>query len=290
MSDVTSGTPPPAPGAPGTPPAPTPGDQGAPASWTAAFTPETRGYVEMKGWKDPSALVESYRNAEKLLRTSPDRILQLPGEDADPAAWDPIFDRLGRPKDPNGYELPFDEKTANEDDKAIAGWYREQAHKLGLTGKQAKAFYESAMSRNAEIAQKAEVQRSQVHDQQEKALRDEWKDSYKPNMAIAQRARVAFGISDAELDSLENSSLGVAGTLKLLHRLGSRVGEHGFVSGDPGAADGAGGYDTYSKERAAAELQVLQKDPEFVRQFRVKGSKAYEKAMALGRIANGGGL
>ena len=78
----------------------TPAAPAAPADWTAGLPEEMKGYVQNKGFKDPSAVVESYRNFEKLMGVPQDRMIKLPEKAEDKAAWDSIYNRLGRPEKP----------------------------------------------------------------------------------------------------------------------------------------------------------------------------------------------
>jgi len=62
-----------------------PGAGGAGGEWYAGIADEgLRGYVQTKGFKDPGALAESYRNLEKLQGVPQERLLKLPpGESVD---------------------------------------------------------------------------------------------------------------------------------------------------------------------------------------------------------------
>ena len=74
---------------------------------------EDRTYAESKGWKGdtpPDALLSSYKNLEKVWGADKaGRALMLPKDANDTAALDAIYDKLGRPADPSGYEITLPE-------------------------------------------------------------------------------------------------------------------------------------------------------------------------------------
>ena len=64
-------------------------------SWNAGFDEDTSAYVENKGWKDPTDILNSYRNLEKFAGGSKN-LIELPGVDAAPEALDSFYNKLGR--------------------------------------------------------------------------------------------------------------------------------------------------------------------------------------------------
>lgn len=65
------------------------------------------------------------------------------GLDEDPAAWGEVFERLGRPREPKGYELSDVAKDGKVQPKEeFVDGYRQKAHELGLSNTQAARLYD----------------------------------------------------------------------------------------------------------------------------------------------------
>ena len=113
----------------------TPAAGSVPAStdWTNGFNEDLKGYTTSKGFKDPSAVVDSYRNLEKLIGVK-EKLLQVP-DDLGSKDMDAVWNRLGRPEKAEGYSF----KGADE---GFDKWAKESFHKAGLTTNQAKSVIE----------------------------------------------------------------------------------------------------------------------------------------------------
>src|SRR5690349_8033208 len=96
---------------PGSTPGGDGGNPGGDAKWYSGFeSPELRGFVETKGWKDPGAAVESYRQLEKTIGVPAERLLKLPDK-ADAPEWKEIRAKVGvgAPEKPEDYGIPVPE-------------------------------------------------------------------------------------------------------------------------------------------------------------------------------------
>ncbi len=159
----------------------------------AALDTDTRDWVGKAGLKDVAALAAKARNAESLIGRS----VQLPAADAKPEEWAKVYDRLGRPKDANGYEfkpldgLPADFAYDGEREKA----FKADALEAGLRPDQAAKLRDAEVRRNA--AQLAELQKV-VADQgaaSTEAMAKQWggppdSEAFKLGMGKAGRAVV----------------------------------------------------------------------------------------------------
>ncbi len=109
----------------------------------------TRSWVESKGYKTAADTAKAAFAAEQLISKS----VQLPGEDAKPEDWAKVYDRLGRPKSADGYEFKLPDGLPAElpYDADFAKAFKAEAHKAGLTPKQATAahdFYVQSAAKN----------------------------------------------------------------------------------------------------------------------------------------------
>ena len=91
-------------------------------AWYGGYAEDIRGFVENKGWKDPSDAITGYINLEKYLGADKaGRGLVLPKDDAATDEWGQVYDRLGRPKSPDEYKLPVPDGDTGEFAKMAAG-------------------------------------------------------------------------------------------------------------------------------------------------------------------------
>ncbi len=105
------------------------------ADWMAAFEPDVREAITAKGYKSVADVGRGWLSASKLVGVDPAQVLKLPGKDADAAAWEAVYAKLGRPEKPDGYSLP--EALAKD---PVAADFRTAAHAAGLSTKQAEAL------------------------------------------------------------------------------------------------------------------------------------------------------
>lgn len=272
----SGGTPNPDPGAGGAP-NPNPGAGGAPASaWheNPAFDQDTRAWLGTKGFDKLGAdaalpeITKSFRNVEKLLGVPSEQIIRMPKDDT-PEAWAPIYDKLGRPTDAKGYDIPVPEGQ----DTAYADWARGTFHELGLSSKQAKGLTEKWNAFVAEKTQAAQTEYQNGVAADTASLKKEWGAAHEKNLQIAKGAAREFGLDGKVIDALERS-MGFAGVMKFMHAIGAKLGEDKFVgSGKPG-----GFGDVMTPEAAQAQIRALRGDPGFTARY-VAGDVAAKAEM-----------
>src|SRR5210317_461631 len=74
-------------------------------SWFDSFEDgDLKGFVEAKGLKSAEQAVKSYREAEKFLGAPKGKLLRWPDE-LNEETLATIYDKLGRPETPEGYEF-----------------------------------------------------------------------------------------------------------------------------------------------------------------------------------------
>lgn len=217
--------------------------------WTSSLSEEARGYVQNKGFKDPGVVLESYRNLEKVLRTPKERLVTLPETD-DPAAWNEVHTRLGKPATADGYKL---EGKDAELQKAQRAWF----HEAGLSDKQAALISKKWDERTTSADTAALSAAKTKLEGETNGLKREWGAAYDQNVNVAKRTAATFGIDGDTLDKIE-SVMGFPGIMKLMSAIGSKLGEDTFVGGD------AGGARAMSPEAARSQMSALKQDKEFI--------------------------
>jgi|3_EtaG_2_1085321.scaffolds.fasta_scaffold07792_7 hypothetical protein len=111
------------------------------ATWKDDLPEDIRGHQSLETFTDVGALAKSYVHAQSMIGA--DKV-PVPGKWADESDWNEVYDRLGRPKEGDGYELDFSETpegTGVNDD--FVAWFRTAAHGVGLNNNQAQQLSQS---------------------------------------------------------------------------------------------------------------------------------------------------
>ncbi|CAB4140690.1 hypothetical protein UFOVP669_4 [uncultured Caudovirales phage] len=242
--------------------------QGQPKSWAADFDEQTSAYVQNKGWQSPNDLLTSYRNLEKFAGGSKS-LLELPGPDADESSWGQVYEKLGRPADPEQYDI----KVPEGGDPELTEFYKKAAFEIGLSTKQAQTLFSKW---NETVSGKVQAMQQQQAQESEKAvenLKREWGQAYNQQIDAGRRAVAALGFDQEKLSDYE-AKLGTADMLKLFATLGSKMGEPAFEGGERTNATGFG------LTPAAAQQQIadLRSDAKFMEAY-MTGSKEHVAKM-----------
>ena len=157
---------------------------------------ELRDHPSLSPIKDVENLARSYVNAQKLIGA--DKI-PMPVNPSD-EDLDRIYNRLGRPETPQGYEIAVDGNIVTEE---VAQDFAEISHKLRLTPDQAKGimdYYRSSVEQtNAGSTEQAEAFRQTT----EEALKSEWGRAY--DQKLNQAVNAAKELSNPEIFDLQLS-------------------------------------------------------------------------------------
>jgi len=264
-----------------TPPPPPAGGQGdtpppaAAPNWIDAIADaDTKGWVQTKGFKEPADVVTSYRNLEKLMGADrAGRTVVLPTKWDDPKEVEPFFEKLGRPKVPDGYKLP------EGADKEFGKWAQTTFHKAGLSDRQAElVMNEWGGLVEGKTKATAEAKAAAIAADKE-ALGKEWGAAHDAKIATAKQAVTAFGFDEATITKLEDA-LGFAGVMKFMAGLGEKVGEARAVNGDGSSPGGP-----MTPASAQAQIRELKADPEFVRKYIAGDFDAKQKMEQLHKWA-----
>jgi hypothetical protein len=289
MSDNNGSAPagnPPA-GGEGTPPAGTtppagstpPAGNAPPIGWLPEADSDTVGYVQNKKWGGPGDLLKSYKNLETVIGAPPDQIIRLP-KDGDEAAWAGVYERLGRPKTADEYDVPVPDANG---DAEFAKTFKTWAHEAGLNGKQAKALAEKwnahVAGQYAKVGEDYQLKLAS----EESTLKKEWGAAHDQNIQIAKNAAAKFGVAPEKVEALEQV-MGYAETIKFFHGIGARMGEAQFVGGDRGNGGGFGSILTPAQ--AQARIDELRGDKEWTASY-LSGDKAkVDQMRKLQEMAN----
>lgn len=247
------------------------GDQGF---HTMLQNPELRSWAQQRGWKDPDSVVESFRNAEKLLGAPKDRVMVLP-DSPDSPDWAAVHTRLGRPEAPEKYEF----ELAGAYDEAFLNGFRQTAFEAGLPASAASKvakWWESYVDgivaeqeRTAQEATEAELGK----------LRAEWGARFEESSKAAESAAGKVGLSPDQWKAIEGA-IGPMAARKAFGLIASRVLEGGPPLKDDGGGSGFGG----TPEAARMMLDQLEGDTAFMAKY-LGGDRAALKRMSDLRAA-----
>jgi hypothetical protein len=221
-----------------------------PAEWMRGLTTDADAlaWLANKKFATPGALVDAYRQTERAFHTA------IPGENDPAERWDAFYKRVGRPDSPDGYEVAAPEGF--ESNPEFTGRFKETAHKMGLSARQAAGMVEWY---NQEALATMQAEANAAREQQQ--LRSEWGADFNKNIETARRGMQVLGIDNATLDGM-GRGIGVDQALKLMAKLGTMTSEDVLRGG--GAVPGF----TVSEETAQAELDSFAADKDAVAKLR----------------------
>lgn len=262
----------------------TPATTTTPAAAPAAFDWNAQGldadtatYVAGKGFKTPGDVVTSYRNAEKLIGAAPESVVKIPtGEFNQELFNSQVADKLGRPKEPTGYELTKLVPTGGDTKFAEAA--ASKFHQEGLTARQAqnltKWWNEQAGGMTAATTEAQKLKNTQ----EISSLKAEWGQAFDSNAALVDKAAASFSMTPAQVEALK-TAMGPKGAMTFLHNIGLKLGvSDTFVAGDTRESNFAGGMTTDQAKVAIAELK---KDKDFMSRYVKNESEAKAKMSNL---------
>jgi hypothetical protein len=231
------------------------------------------GLLTKKAWgKDTpvTAVLDAYINAEKALGS--DRI-GIPKGDDDKAGWDNFYKAGGRPDAPDKYDL----KGLPEGfDKSLVEGFTKAAHASGLGTKQANAVVQWFVEHGAKSVNDRQANIDSKNELELQSLMTEQGANYKEFTKIGTAAATALGLSEAEVDKLEEV-LGTKRTLSMLHSIGKGMKETRFADGNgPGNGGGA-----MTPGDALGEIARLRNDKDWQKKYQSGDADARTRWKAL---------
>lgn len=218
----------------------------APAPWhEALLTRDASGaetLADFASWRDraPAPLVKFITANMTAARARTDGMVRIPGADAPPGDWDPVYKALGRPDNPEGYgfkapdTLPegvtWDDKTAGE----FAGL----AHRIGLTPAQVGALRDFQLGHVGAQSQAAREAMARTIEDEKAALKHTFGEALPREAAAAQSLALAHGLPAAVFDPASGDFWGV----EALRFASAVAGKLARATGeDRGSSAGGGG-------------------------------------------------
>jgi hypothetical protein len=234
--------------------------------FNASTMPEgLRDEPSLQTFDSVDKLAKSYVNAVKMIGGKPENLITLPQEGE---SRDSLWNQMGRPEQPNGYDF-----TEYGDDNGELDGFREFAHETGLSQEQADSIlglYNNIQEEeNSDYVQQMEDMKIQTQIN----LQREWGRNYDGKLDYAKRAYGQFGTPELSKLMDESGMGNHPEVIRAFSKVGEMLGEDSLVIGS-----GLGGSRT-SPEDAKNEIQGLYRDKEFSEAYRDNRNPNHKTAM-----------
>lgn len=217
------------------------------ADWRSDLDPDIKDHPSLKDLPGVKELAKSYVHVQGLIGMDKIPIPAKP----DAPEWEVVYDRLGRPKTPDEYELVRPENYPAElpyDEEAEKG-FRDLGHKLGLNKAQMKGIYDYYMATTMGGFERARGEVETYRAEAEATLRGEWGLAYDKNLAGAQRVVKQFA-DEKDLVVLQQIGDNPA-VLRFMAKIANVIGE------DKAVGDGAPRDLTLTPDQAQGEIAKI---------------------------------
>ena len=202
--------------------APSVANTDAGGDWKASLPEEIRGHEGLNSIKDVGSLAKGYLHAQSMVGA--DKV-PIPGQWATADDYNMVYDKLGRPADPSGYELTMAEGV--DADEGMVEWFKKTSHDVGLSGPQAQKLMTAYNEMQGSRTQLATDAVAQTRNEAELELKREWGQAYDQRIGYASAVLANFEAEDmAELRMSDGSLLGDnPAVVKLMSKVGQFIAE-----------------------------------------------------------------
>jgi hypothetical protein len=210
---------------------------GGTAVWTDSIDVSRRTDPTIQKYKSADELAKAHIDIQKLVGMDKLPLPKKPYTES-PDDYGIVFDRLGRPSDPNAYkipeikDLPADFPKASEEDLKA---FKTLAHKIGLMPHQVEALYKYQVDQTKNVLNGNAQASESFRVDSEKFLRKEWGKSFDTKLQTINKGLKKFG--DEQFEQLLQGGLGNHPAFaRFLDKVFSNFGEDGEFIGEPKGA------------------------------------------------------
>lgn len=226
------------------------------ATWRDEIPQDLRGEKVWETFKSKEDVYKAHANLVKYQGRS----IGIPDDKATEDDWNQFYAKLGRPEAPDKYELKrpenLPENLTYSDD--LEKWFRDVAHKHGLSAKQATGLY-NAWNENA--AQMFKQPEPESVEQVEANLKTTWGKDYQANMANVERFTRAY-LDDEFVKFADEVGLGNdIRFLNVMARAGAKLREDTSIDTTRDRSTGAGDREAAQKRYAEIMADKAYLDP-----------------------------
>lgn len=199
--------------------------------YTKLDSEEIKNAPALKNFKSMEGLVKSFLSAQRMIGNSPHSVI-IPDETATEEERAEFLNKLGRPEDPNGYEIKKPENLEEiglewNDDSAKA--FANVAHEVGLTKEQFNKIMDWHNNMTIESFKNADSSLEQEYEQARQTLQKEWGNAYESNVKLVSKLVDKLGITEVvQNKGLANDPV----FIKAMNELARKTSEDQFIEGD----------------------------------------------------------
>ena len=161
---------------------------------------DLRGEPSLKNFTNVGDLAKSLVHAQKMIGM--DKI-PVPGKHSTADDWNVIYDKLGRPSDPNEYQF---ETNLDANDPGLQQ-FKQVAHSIGLNADQANKILNFYGELSESGKETLAAQQQQVREQSELDLRKDWGLAFDKKIQAADNVFQKFFPNEMKEVKLENGNL-----------------------------------------------------------------------------------
>jgi len=207
--------------------------QNEPPAWMAQLPDDLKNNEELTKYQNFGEVAKDFLSTKKSLeetKQSLEKKIDIPGEDGD---WDAFYNALGRPENPDGYELDGSGLFENED---LVKAFKTFAHQAGFTPEQAKQAQDFSQKLVSAALGEKKQEKQGEYANAEKALKEEWGDEFSSNLELTKRAINRFGGDELKQHLVSRGMDNDPVMIKMFHEVGKALKEDSFVEGGIGTA------------------------------------------------------
>ena len=253
-------------------------NQVASEDWRSTIPEDLRNDPSLADIQDVSSLAKGYVHAQHMIGS--DKVA-IPGKDAAPEVLSEFYNKLGRPEQATGYEVPKENMPDIPIKEEEAGTFFQEAHRIGLNKTQAAALIRWQAEQAHQGLEAGEQQVEANLEQATSPMRQEFGKAYDEKMDMAKNAAKQFG-GDELMSLLDSTGLGNEPALiKAFANIGKAVANDEIIGG--------GGRQGFLMSPAEAKTQIsqLKRDPNFMKSYQDSGNIGHVESVAeMNRLFN----
>lgn len=224
-----------------------------PENWKDALPPELKDDATIKNTPDIATLAKTLINAQKMIGA--DKVV-IPGKHASEADWKEAMHKLGNPRSLEEYTFDIEKENEATIDKDFVSKFKEQAWKLGVLPRQAKAMVDWFSGMNKQVWGDAAKNHETSIQTNLNTLQKEWGKAWEENVVRAKAAVEEFA-DEATKEVFKQMDLGRNPSfLKFMAKVGGTLAEDKIKGGNKGSSGGG----MVSPAEALAKIDEINKN------------------------------
>jgi hypothetical protein len=202
-------------------------------TWRDGLSADIKEHPALATFKTVDDLAKSHLSAQQMIGKEK---LPMPSKDAtlDSDEYGMIFDRLGRPSDPQGYVLP-DLKLPQgaEVPEQMVKDFKAKAHSIGLLPAQVEELYKYDYEKQMALAEQATAAQTEELQTTETALRKKYGKSYDAKLSSINGLITKFGGQEMAQFIAQSGMGRNEKFLNFMVAIAANFGEDGELTGEP---------------------------------------------------------